>query len=413
MDPAVPEISFAELGARLRIDERRIPIEGTIETTFRCNLRCAHCYVNEPAGSAEVRARELPLARIKELIDEAAEAGCLFLLFTGGEVLVRRDFPEMYLHAIRRGLLVTVFTNGTLVTDAIAELFEEYRPDAVEISLYGMTRETYERVTQVPGSFDKCIAGIQRLVSRGVPLRLKTMALTWNHHEIAAMEEYARRLGLPFRFDSLLNPRVDCGANRNGELQLTPEQSLALDLHDPERMRELAEFCQHFTRPDVERGRDTVYSCGAGQRSFTIDPYGQLQMCQLSRRDSFDVREQPFTKGWNEYFPEVRARRWQSNSVCRSCSLLALCGSCPGANEMENGDVEALIPQFCELTHLRAWAAMGESWGHRKDASCCLGSPAGRKVAIEPSNVSSGCGSCGSHAPSRPALVQIQLARRR
>jgi len=409
----LPEVPFSDLGRRLRIDERRIPIEGTVETTFRCNLRCAHCYVNEPAGSAEVAARELPLARILELIDEVADAGCLFLLFTGGEVLVRPDFSRMYLHAIRRGLLVTVFTNGTLVTEAVADLLDEYRPDAVEISLYGMTRATYERVTQVPGSYDKCITGIRRLVSRGIPVRLKTMALTWNRHEVAAMEEYARDLGLPFRFDSLLNPRVDCGANRNGELQLSPEQSIALDLDDPERMRELRAFCEQFTRPDVERGSEQVYNCGAGQRSFTIDPYGRLQMCQLSRKASFDVRHQSFARGWNDYFPELRARKWQSNSVCRRCSLLSLCGSCPGANEMENGDVEALVPQFCELTHLRAHAAMGDSWGHRRDASCCLGGGAVAPREEAAPVATGGCGSCGSHAEPAGGLIRLQVARPR
>ena len=97
---------------------------------------------------------------------------------------MRPDFPELYLYALRRGLLVTIFTNGTLVTDGIAELFDEYRPETVEISLYGMTRETYEKVTGIPGSYDKCIAGIERLVARGIPLTLKTMALTWNQHEI-------------------------------------------------------------------------------------------------------------------------------------------------------------------------------------------------------------------------------------
>ena len=87
-------------------------------------------------------------------------------------------------------------------------------------------------------------------MERGVPLTLKTMALAWNHHEIEAMEAYARGLGLVFRFDSSLNPRVDCGANRNSELQLDPERALELDLGSPERMEGFREFCERFTRPD-------------------------------------------------------------------------------------------------------------------------------------------------------------------
>ena len=139
----VEEVSFLELRDRAGIDRRRIPIEGTVETTYRCNLNCVHCYVNQPAGSAEERERELSLPRLKQLVDEIVAEGTLFVLFTGGEVLVRQDFPELYLYARSKGLLVTIFTNGTLVTDRIADFLAEHPPDKIEISLYGMTRETY------------------------------------------------------------------------------------------------------------------------------------------------------------------------------------------------------------------------------------------------------------------------------
>ena len=371
---SLPEIPLEQFASGLR--GSRTPFEGTIETTYRCNLRCAHCYVNEAAGDADEAARELPTERVLSLIDEIAERGALFLLLTGGEVLVRRDFHEIYLRALRRGLLVVVYTNGTLVTDKVAELFAEHRPHLVEITLYGMTRETYEKVTQVPGSYDKCLAGIRRLVESQVPLKLKTMALTWNYHEVPAMREFARSLGLGFRYDSSLNPRVDCGANRNGELQLSAEQAVALDLQDPKRVAELREFLERSARPgsvaDPARG---VYSCGAGEVGFTVDPYGNLQLCQLSRRRSFNLRESSFAEGWDVHLPRFRARTWQTNSVCRRCNLISFCSSCPGAAEMENGDVERLVPQFCEITHRRAFALQGEACGHRADASCCLGAP--------------------------------------
>lgn len=395
---AVAEISFAEFASKRNLGRQRVPIEGTLETTFRCNLRCAHCYVNEAAGDREIEARELPLPRLKALIDEIADAGTLFLLITGGEVLVRPDFEELYLHAVGRGLLVTIFTNGTLVTERVADLFAEHRPDMVEISLYGMTRETYERVTQVPGSYDKCLAGIQRLVDRRVRVGLKTVALAWNVHEVQAMEAYATSLGLAFRFDSALNPRVDCGANRNSELQLSAERAVALDLVNPMRVEELKAFCEKFVRPELPRDLEHVYTCGAGEASFTVDPYGQLLMCQLSRKNGFDLRTDRFERGWNDVFPTLRARKWQTNAVCRGCKLLSLCSGCPGAAEMETGDAEGFVPQFCTITHLRAFEVMGESSGHRRDASCCLD----RAVAAARAIVK---------APSGSPLIQIQRRR--
>ncbi len=406
----IPEVGVSDLQARLNVRERRIPIQGVIETTFRCNLKCVHCYVNEPVGDREIRDRELSLGRLKKLVDEVADAGCLDLLFTGGEVLVRPDFPELYLYAVRKGLLISIFTNGTMITDRIADLFDEYRPFNIEITLYGMTRETYEKVTGLPGSYAMCLRGIQRLRSRGIPLKLKAMALTWNQHEIPAMEAYARSLGLDFKFDGFLNPRVDCGADRNGELQMTAEQVVALDLQVPGRAEEFKAFCEQFVRSTTPIDSDYVYSCGAGQTSFTVDPYGRLQMCQLSRRSSFDLRNDTFDRGWNEFFPMLRERKWQSNTVCRSCNLMSLCGSCPGAAEMETGDVEGIVAQFCEIAHLRAHQALGDACGHRADATCCLGQ--GKLLArpqeeVERVMASASCGSAPSGAEPPPVLIQI------
>jgi len=403
MEDGIPEVTLSDFLSEIGVEEKRIPVQGTIENTFRCNLNCVHCYVNEPAASP-LAERELGLPRLKALIDEIVEAGCLNLLLTGGEVLLRRDFPELYLYAIHKGLRVTVFTNGTLITEAIADLFDEYRPLCVEISLYGMSRETYERITRVPGSYDKCIQGIERLRSRGIPLKLKTMAMTWNLEEIGDMEAYARQRGLEFKHDGLLNPRVDCGANRNGELQLRPDQLIALDTADPTRSQKLRKACQEALS-ETASPSEYVYSCGAGRNTFTVDPYGHLQMCQLSRRASFDLSAATFHEGWEEYFPKLRARKWQSNSVCRSCSLLPLCGNCPGAAEMEHGDIEAQVAHFCETTHLRTVALTGEASGHRSDATCCLGRGARAASGAAP-------GGCGSCQPKPSPLIQISRGRR-
>jgi len=403
-------LSFGAAGARA-------PVNGVIETTFRCNLRCVHCYVNEAPGDASEIAQELDTSRLLKLIDEIADRGCFFLLMTGGEVLLRPDFSEVYLHAVRRGLLVTLFSNGTLVTDRIAELLAEYPPLLVEISIYGHTRETYEAVTRIPGSFDKCRAGIAKLIGRGVPVKLKTMALTVNQHEVADMERFARELGVTFRFDGFLNPRVDCGANRNGELQLTPEQVVALDLEDPGRMEEFRRFCESACQPQEGAEAEFVYTCGAGETSFTVDPYGNLQMCQLSRRHSYSLKEGSFDEGWNDFFPKLRSRRWQHNDACRKCNLLPLCGNCPGAAEMETGDIEGMIPHFCEITHLRAHAVMGDGSGHRRDATCCLGKgvlATSPEVKVDLSHPA-GCGSCGSgeKAAGSEPLIQLQVRRSR
>ena len=413
--PSIEEVSLGTFFARLDPQGKRVPLEGILETTYRCNLNCVHCYVNKPAGDPEARAAELSLERLLSLVDEIAAAGTLSILLTGGEVLVRPDFEALYLYCLGKGLQVTVFTNGTEVTERIADLFARHRPHAIEVTLYGMTAETYDRVTRVPGSFAKCLAGVRRLHARGLPLKLKTMALSWNAHEVPAMRAFAEELGVRFQHDSLLNPRVDCGANRNPELQLEAEAAVALDRQDEAAFARFAAQAQATIRPRPDAGAEPpLYTCGAGLTGFTVDPEGQLQLCQLSRRHSFDLREGSFDEGWNVFFPKLRARTWQTQSACRTCDLIGLCGSCPGAAELEHGDPEAIVVSFCEIAHVRAFSALEEVAGHRRDATCCLGQ--GRLVedAHAAARAEGGCGGCGHHAPAEEAglIRELRVASR-
>jgi len=142
---------------RSRIYERsirdRIPLHGSIEVTSKCNLRCVHCYISE----CDVQRPELTTSEFKGIIDQLEGEGCLWLLITGGEPLVRKDFREIYGYVKRCGIIPILFTNGTLITDEVADLLALEPPNLVEVSLYGATEKTYDSVTQVHGSFSKCM----------------------------------------------------------------------------------------------------------------------------------------------------------------------------------------------------------------------------------------------------------------
>ena len=113
-----------------------------MELTERCNNNCIHCYINLPADDIKAKEKELSTEEIKDILKEAASLGCLKVRFTGGEPLLREDFEELYLFARRLGLKVLIFTNGTLITPQLADLFARIPPlEKIEVSLYGMKRK--------------------------------------------------------------------------------------------------------------------------------------------------------------------------------------------------------------------------------------------------------------------------------
>jgi MoaA/NifB/PqqE/SkfB family radical SAM enzyme len=109
-------------------------------------------------------------------------------------------------HARRKGLEVTVFTNASLIDGKAADLFREWPPFSVEVSVYGLTEPTARVVTGVEDACEAQWAGVRRLKEAGVPVTLKVLAIRPIRHEIEAIEERARREGLKLRLTTELTP---------------------------------------------------------------------------------------------------------------------------------------------------------------------------------------------------------------
>ena len=414
------EATYPSFGTRLMAacGGERVPLNGSIELTFRCNLRCVHCYIPDFSGRGEMTTSE-----IVRILDETADAGCLWMLLTGGEVLSRADFPEIYRHAKRRGLLLTVFTNGTLLQDRHADLFAEYPPFSLEITLYGMSDATYERTTGIAGGHRRVRAAVERLLARGVRLTLKAVAMGPLVDELPAMRAWAQALGVPFRYDATIHGRLD-GSLQPVAARATPREVVGLDAADPERMTHWKRFYEQFvkTAPKTDR----LLSCGAGLQSFHVDPKGWLWSCEALPLDGYDLRRGRFLDGWNGIVGEVRRRRASAANVCAGCELKALCDRCPATAILETGSPDGWIPHYCEVTHRRAALLESESGDAERAARYRAHAdkvargwtppgvtlPRASRLPQAPA-CGSGCGSgCGREVPGArpepPALLSIE-----
>jgi radical SAM protein with 4Fe4S-binding SPASM domain len=335
---------------------RHLPLNGTIEVTRRCPLTCVHCYNNLPMADREAANTELTFEEHCRILDELADAGCLWLLFSGGEIFARRDFLDIYTYAKKKGFLITLFTNGTMITPRIADYLAVWRPFSIEITLYGRTKATYERLTGIPGSYEKCLRGIQLLLDRKLPLALKSVAVTVNVHELYDMQAFADELGVSFKFDGMMNPRIDCSQSPLA-VRLSPEDCVALDLDDERRVAEWKLVAKEYQGPANPPDRaDELYHCGGGITSFAIDPQGGLSICVLSHVDKFDLRKGSVRDGWQGILRQVRAKKITRPTKCTACELKSsLCGMCPANGELENHDAEAPVDFLCRVAHLRAY----------------------------------------------------------
>jgi MoaA/NifB/PqqE/SkfB family radical SAM enzyme len=337
-----------------KVTKLRVPISGALEFTSRCNLRCVHCYVGSARYKQDSQRNEMDKHKVFRVLDEARDAGCLYLLITGGEPLLRPEFGAIYEHAKKNGMIVTVFTNGTLVNQGTVDLFVDLPPQVVEISLYGATQETYERVTGVPGSFRACMEGIEALLSHGVNLTLKTILMSVNAHEFYEIEEIAKYYGTKFRFDPAISPRFD-GDCFPLSLRVPVEEALEKELSDNSRFTEWKNFLKRHA--DV-RLKDRLYSCGAGVTSFHIDPTGFLMPCLMVRHLRYDLLSGGFAEGW-QAMACLSERKAEPGRRCFDCGAIVLCGYCPAFFLLEKGDENLLSDYLCSLGKAR-YSAINE-----------------------------------------------------
>jgi len=328
---------------------------GTFDLTYRCNFGCAHCYVGHLVGQKRSEARELDTGQVVDLLEQAADAGCLMMLLSGGEPLLRDDFAQAYTSARRLGMIVTVFTNGSLVRPQHLEAFGEYPPHEVEVTLYGATEETYERVTGVPGSYWSVRRGIEQLLGAGVRVGLKSMILRDNVHEIETMAELARDLNVRYRVDPLVTARLD-GNRAPLAGRVEPEFAAELETSVGEWALNMARF---LGRQRVAAGLDPVppermFRCGAGQASFHLDPAGSMHPCLMSPSIGCDTLSGGFQAAWESTKAAVDGATWTEGGRCAGCPMVLVCGYCPGLMVLE-GTSPSRPPEYvCRLGECRS-----------------------------------------------------------
>lgn len=362
----VSELPLAEFPLWEKIKNNRGLISFDLEITARCNNNCRHCYINLPIHDREARAKELTLKDIDRIANEAVSMGALWCLLTGGEPLLREDFFDIYISLIKKGLLVSVFTNATLISDKHIELFKKYRPRDIEVTVYGTTKETYERVSRKPGSFKAFMQGLELLLKNNIQVRFKAMALQSNVHELSEIADFCRKRTKDyFRFDPLLHLRFDGNLDRNEEIKserLSPEDIVFVEQEDPERSLSLKKNCDNLINPDFKHiGCNHLFHCGTGNNSFSVSYDGFFRLCSSLWHPEciYDLKKGSVLEAYEVFSPKVKEMRSGNKEFiekCRRCPIINLCLWCPAHSHLETGKMDTPVEYFCKVAHLRAEA---------------------------------------------------------
>ncbi|WP_330306229.1 MULTISPECIES: radical SAM protein [unclassified Streptomyces] len=228
---------------------------ATWEINLGCDLDCSICYLGEKKFEG------LDMDGKRKLLAVMRDAGVIWLQITGGEPLIDRDFPESYQFAHEMGMLLELLSNGSrLRKPHILNLLRTFPPAKLTLSVYGATAETYDTVTRRRGGFDRFREGLEQAVDAGLNIDLSLIIVRENAHEVEAMRDWARQLGVPYREYANISPTI------HGTAEPLPSQS-----------------------PQYLTNRAPFTGCPAGVTFFHADPFGRASICKVGREPNIDL----------------------------------------------------------------------------------------------------------------------------
>ena len=343
----------------------RYPINGTLELTLRCNLKCKMCmFRHSDDENTQLLNNELTVEQWKDIGCQLRNAGTLNLLITGGEPFLRKDFCEIYGNIYRLGFIITLYTNATLVNEQILRTLEQYPPHRIGITLYGASNETYNTLCGCANGFDKALAGARALSKLPSALEFRMTVVHDNLNDADALYKLIKNeFDLPITYTNTVFQSVRGGCMPVSECRLTPEQNLNMitqrvasrvrELLPPERKNSIevrmVDTCEECHTNSL---RYTLLGCSGGMDSYTITYDGKLLGCQMLDCFKTDIMASGFDNAWKEWPYTVRLPRY--NEECSACPHLDLCQVCPGVRMAETGNLQGKPQYICELTKLLA-----------------------------------------------------------
>ena len=369
------------------------PFEIVWNFTYKCNLRCKHCYENAGSGGLP----ELTTDEAKQVIDtlsKMAGVGLPALSFSGGEPLARKDFFELAAYAKKRIPYISIASNGTLLTKDNARKVKDAGVDYVEISVDGASSKVHDDFRGIPGAFERALQGVKNCVEEGIDTCIATVIHRDNLAETQKILQLAKELGVRFmHFNYIPTGR----AKEHVDLDLTPDErlhvlnaigkeiiSLYLQAKEEEmktgksnvKVDRFFSTCPQYAsvtkalsqqkgqkfmveahyaaKKGVENVANFLGGCGAGRLYCAIEPNGDIKPCVFfpTNEDTVlgNMLKDDFEEIWdnNPLLWRLRIREDMENYVvngeevgCGKCPDKYICGGCRArAYSYFNGNVK-------------------------------------------------------------------------
>lgn len=329
------------------------PVSGVFELTPRCNFNCRMCFIKMNDEQVRSLGGELSIGDWMRVCDEAYDNGMLYLLFTGGEVFLIKEFPQLYRHAYEKGIILSINSNGSLITDEHIQMLTEMPPEKINITLYGDSQDMYSDLCGNMTAYKTVIDNILKLKENGIRVAVNCTLTKLNVSCLDNLISFATENGLTLNIATYMFPPMRNGCSEYDSIRLSAEECgrirAYLDFRD-ESLREkkakaIAEGA-NISRLTVECPESGT-KCMAGRSSFWMTWQGKMSACGMLT-DFVDYKIGGFQDAWTQLVQ--RTSKITYPTECDDCKYGGLCTSCAAINFAEGGAYDKVPQFFCDMT---------------------------------------------------------------
>lgn len=307
--------------------------------TESCNLNCTHCCVPKKPKFVDLKSAQYIIQFLKE-------QGFFLITLSGGECLLHPNFEEIYMALKRAGMYISIFTNGTTLTEKYKRLFREYPPRKVEVSVYGIDDESFKATTGANKGYNNFLDALNFFKEQNIRTIVKTPITKKNCNMLNDFIDLANKYNAEYKFGTFVFPALD-GDKKPLNERLDYKEAVELEFSDENA---LDNFCNRVNKLG-KTAEPFQNKCGACTNSFTLNADNSFSFCGMMIEPKFYFKKNTI----NKVFEDVKSFRdsiikQYEQSPCYKCNWANACPGCPAHLLLEKGTIKECNQYFFDIT---------------------------------------------------------------
>lgn len=344
-----------------KASNEKIPLGGTFELTPLCNFNCRMCYIRQSPEQIKQKKRQaFTLEQWMDLADQTRNEGLLYLLLTGGEPFMWPDFWKLYEYLADKGFVVSINSNGSMIDDTAVARLKKMPLARLNITLYGASDKTYERLCRNPEGYYRTVKAIDMLLNAGLQVKLNASMTPYNIDDLGAIVHFAKERELILQVATYMFPPMRSHPEKIGQNdRFTPEKaaywmmkSVQLQNGEEAYLTYLENIQKGMIEPvgldpSCMDSGDGKMQCRAGRSNFWATWDGYLLPCGLMNGMKEDLSCMDFRNAWEAICDKTEKIR--TSGVCKECKDQRICNTCGAIAMGETGSYDGIPRYMCEM----------------------------------------------------------------